>query len=525
MPYIGRGPSKSGAFRTLDDISGSFNGSTTSFALTVGSAALTVGLPETLMIAVDGVMQEPGSAYTISGSNIVFGAAPQADATFWGVELGDVGGLADRATTQSAGDNSTKVATTAYVDAQVATEDTIAELNDTTITSIASGEVLKWNGSAWVNNTLAELGVLPVANPTFTGTLTVGSAAITEAELEILDGATVTTTELNLLDALDRGSILYGNSSGVTTVLGQGTTDQVLTSDGTDISWEDASGTTINNNANNLVITGSGTANTLEAEANLTYDGAELSVGSTSAKLVLDQGTGDGYLLELRSTGDVAHGLSGYNTATYGQFMKKHADSGMLQIWGFSDANANQAIGLSLVGVSGIAANTTKTTAAIGIVEILGGIKGNGNISNPASNGNILVVRDANSGAAKMIVDQEGDVRVNEGSSTYMPSVTKGVAKAWLSWDYAGTTPTNMGSYNVTSIAQQSTGHVRVTLTNALSSSHAAWLCQPSAGDLSANVTSLSQTTTSCDFKLSKDNSGFAVANLDGSVAVFGVSN
>ena len=164
MPYIGRGPNKSGSFRILDDISGSFNGSNTSFALTVGSAALNVGLPETLLIAVDGVLQEPGSAYTISGSNIVFGSAPQESATFWGVELGDVGGLADRATTQSAGDNSTKVATTAYVDAQVATEDTLDELNDTTITSIASGELLKWNGSAWVNNTLAEAGI---ANTTY----------------------------------------------------------------------------------------------------------------------------------------------------------------------------------------------------------------------------------------------------------------------------------------------------------------------------------------------------------------------
>ena len=84
MPYIGRGPAKSGAFRILDDISGSFNGSTTTFALTVASTALTVGLPETLIIAVDGVIQEPGSAFTISGSNIVFGSAPQAAATFWG---------------------------------------------------------------------------------------------------------------------------------------------------------------------------------------------------------------------------------------------------------------------------------------------------------------------------------------------------------------------------------------------------------------------------------------------------------
>ena len=88
MPYIGRGPNKSGSFRILDDISGSFNGSNTSFALTVGSAALNVGLPETLLIAVDGVIQEAGTAYTISGSNIVFTAPPLAEATFWGVELG-----------------------------------------------------------------------------------------------------------------------------------------------------------------------------------------------------------------------------------------------------------------------------------------------------------------------------------------------------------------------------------------------------------------------------------------------------
>ena len=160
MPYIGRGPDKSGAFRILDDISGSFNGSTTSFALTIASASFTVGLPETLLIAVDGVLQEPGSAYTISGSNIVFASAPQDSATFWGVELGDVGGLAQQAVTKSASDNSTSIATTAYVDAQVATENKISEMNDVTLSSIGSGEVLKWNGSAWVNNTLAEAGIL-----------------------------------------------------------------------------------------------------------------------------------------------------------------------------------------------------------------------------------------------------------------------------------------------------------------------------------------------------------------------------
>ena len=93
MPYIGRGPSKSGAFRILKDFSASFDGSETTFAIQdVNGTALSISSPQTLMIAVDGVLQEPGSAYTISGTNIVFGSAPQDSATFWGVELGDIGG-------------------------------------------------------------------------------------------------------------------------------------------------------------------------------------------------------------------------------------------------------------------------------------------------------------------------------------------------------------------------------------------------------------------------------------------------
>ena len=55
---------------------------------------------------------------------------------------------------------------------------------------------------------------------------------------------TSTATELNKLDALSRGSILYGNASAATTVLTKGTVGQVLTSDGTDISWDDVSGGT-----------------------------------------------------------------------------------------------------------------------------------------------------------------------------------------------------------------------------------------------------------------------------------------
>ena len=62
-----------------------------------------------------------------------------------------------------------------------------------------------------------------------------------------------------------------------------GSAGQVLKwpSSGTTLEWGAASGgttTTINNNANNRVITGSGTADTLEAESNFTYDGTNLDV-------------------------------------------------------------------------------------------------------------------------------------------------------------------------------------------------------------------------------------------------------
>ena len=63
--------------------------------------------------------------------------------------------------TQSASDNSTKLATTAYVDAQVATEDTLAEMNDTTLSSLANLDILQYNSgtSVWENKTLAAAGV------------------------------------------------------------------------------------------------------------------------------------------------------------------------------------------------------------------------------------------------------------------------------------------------------------------------------------------------------------------------------
>ena len=64
-------------------------------------------------------------------------------------------------TTQSASNNSTKLATTAYVDAQVATENTLEEMDDTTIAGLADLNILQYDlgTTSWKNRTLSAAGI------------------------------------------------------------------------------------------------------------------------------------------------------------------------------------------------------------------------------------------------------------------------------------------------------------------------------------------------------------------------------
>jgi hypothetical protein len=64
---------------------------------------------------------------------------------------------------------------------------------------------------------------------------------------------------------------------GLTYPTSDGSNGQVIQTNGSGtLSFTTITGTTINNNADNRIITGSGSANTLEAEANLTFDGSTL---------------------------------------------------------------------------------------------------------------------------------------------------------------------------------------------------------------------------------------------------------
>ena len=178
MAYIGAEPLV-GNYSKLDDISSGFNGSTTDFTLQVGSVNVTPPQETTMIISVGGLIQEPVTAYTVSGSTISFTSAPAAGAGFFGVLLGDslsIGIPSDGTVTAakfaasllvteaegiSSNDNDATIPTSAavkdYVDTAVATEDTLAELNDTTITTPADADLLIYDTgtSMWRNQAVS----------------------------------------------------------------------------------------------------------------------------------------------------------------------------------------------------------------------------------------------------------------------------------------------------------------------------------------------------------------------------------
>ena len=86
MGLIGRQQS-SGAFLKLDDISSQFNGSTSTFNLTLGGQAFFAGNPYTLLVSLGGVIQEPIAAFTVNQNQINFASAPRAGADFFIVVL------------------------------------------------------------------------------------------------------------------------------------------------------------------------------------------------------------------------------------------------------------------------------------------------------------------------------------------------------------------------------------------------------------------------------------------------------
>ena len=91
MSYIGR-DLRAGAFRQLDDISSGFDGSTTGFTMQVNSGNVQLGDVNQILLSLGGVIQKPGTDFTISTSTLTFTTAPAANTSFFAILLGSDNG-------------------------------------------------------------------------------------------------------------------------------------------------------------------------------------------------------------------------------------------------------------------------------------------------------------------------------------------------------------------------------------------------------------------------------------------------
>jgi alpha-tubulin suppressor-like RCC1 family protein len=180
------------SLKEFDDISGSFNGSTTTFSLTFANGSTKVyplGVNQ-ITIVIGGILQNAGDDFTISGDQITFTTAPDAGLTFQGMFYGS-----------SVSMNS-------------------AAAGSITTSSLSTGSPI-WNVGGDV---------------TVAGIVTVGSSSVVidgpSNEIRVGTGATVNASGIVIGGAgIVTASYFYGDGSGLGGIVsGIGTTGSINTS-------------------------------------------------------------------------------------------------------------------------------------------------------------------------------------------------------------------------------------------------------------------------------------------------------
>ena len=229
MPYLGKSPNH-GNFTELTDVSGSFDGSTTQFALTsrIGGVAITPVIEAAVLISINGVIQEPTTDYTVSGTNITFTSAPASTDSFFGTVMGfqlDVGTPSD-STVTPAKMNITSALVPATADG-AALGSTSAEWSDL---FLADGGIIKLGSDQDVTLThVADTGIL--LNSTMQLQFNDSSQYINAPSNAILDINATDEIELNAT-AVDLNGTL--DVSGATTAAAITASGIIKTDDATD---------------------------------------------------------------------------------------------------------------------------------------------------------------------------------------------------------------------------------------------------------------------------------------------------
>jgi len=185
-------PSSSSQIKALDDISGSFDGIETTFPLTSNASQITSPSPQSLIINLGGVIQDPTGDYTVLGSNLIFSTPPTSGLSFSGVSLGPAVPI-NTITDGTVTDGSLRISTNAVVgSATTFTEDLVVE-GDARVTGILTvgTSSLTLNGNTnTINGVTISSGIVTATD------VTVGLTTITGSTGNIITPGSVTTGNL-----------------------------------------------------------------------------------------------------------------------------------------------------------------------------------------------------------------------------------------------------------------------------------------------------------------------------------------
>ena len=214
MAYIGR-QNLGGAYRQLDDISSSFNGSLTTFTMQVNAQNITLGDVNQIILSLGGVIQKPNTDFTISGSTLTFTTAPAANTSFFAILLGsDNGGTV---TPTDASVTTAKIADANVTKAKLADSVDIFAGTSLSAADLGAGVHIKTGDSgASVSSTSDEL--------------VIEGSSVGMSFLDATDGA----TRIAFGDSGDNdiGKIVYGHSSNQMEFVTNTATGLVIDGDG-----------------------------------------------------------------------------------------------------------------------------------------------------------------------------------------------------------------------------------------------------------------------------------------------------
>jgi|7_EtaG_2_1085326.scaffolds.fasta_scaffold00228_22 hypothetical protein len=282
MAYIGRQLVR-GQNRVLDDISSSFNGSTTAFNLTVSSSSSPPASVNQLWIILGGVIQKPGTDFTVADAVITFTTAPASTLSFWGMIQGDTSDInspADASVTPSKIANSGDFAFPADVRFKDADASHYVGLQaPSTVSSNlvwtlpaadgSANQVLKTDGSG-------ALGWASDANaPEGTAVLSTGETGTTKYLRVDGDNTcswqlAVDATKMPLAGGTFTGDVTFtGDSS-------NGLWDKSANAFVANLTGTASGNAVLTGSTNNTITTVTG-ADAIQGEANLTFDGNNLT--------------------------------------------------------------------------------------------------------------------------------------------------------------------------------------------------------------------------------------------------------